>query len=276
MNGSANRISGDRICLAALSALASRRSVILGYHGIDNASRGEDPWRLQVSPTVFEALLELMLRAGFRFVTVAALAGNLDGRAPRSGVAAVSFDDGMRNNHSIALPILDRLAIPATVYVAVDLIGGHSPWVKGNGGEMLSEDEIRDLAGAGWEIGAHTMTHPDLATLSYEECRREIEDSRVALERIAAVEVETFAYPFGRYGLAALQATRDIGFKAAVTTGTGDGTRFELTRAMVSSGDPSVVLMLKLTDHYEPLLRFPPLRAARQASKQLRRSLMKQ
>jgi peptidoglycan/xylan/chitin deacetylase (PgdA/CDA1 family) len=256
--------------LWAMRRVAQRRPVILGYHGIDESALRADLSRLQVSPAAFEAQLELLLEAGFRFVTVAEIAARLGSGGPPPGLAAVTFDDGMANNHSIALPILSRLGIPATVYIAVDFIGGQSPWVAGAGGQMLSEQQIVELAGAGWEIGAHTMSHADLEKLGYDECRREMEDSRAALERISATSVQTFAYPFGRYGPAAVAAAADAGFLAAVTTGSGKWAPHELTRAMVSAGDPLAVLFLKYTDRYEPLLSSAPLRVLRRLSKRWR------
>lgn len=193
-----------------------------------------------------------------------------DGR-PRPGIAVVTFDDGLRNNFTTALPILRELGVPATVYVTCDLIGGVSPWVsREHGGEMLHETEIRTLARAGWEIGAHTLTHPDLAELDYERCVAEIEGSRRRLTELLGGPIETFAYPFGRYGPEAVAAVRDCGLRAAVTTGSGTWRRFELTRAMISNGDPDPVVALKLTDRYEPLLASPPLRAARAGSRQVR------
>ena len=36
---------------------------------------------------------------------------------------AITFDDGFKNNSSVALPILDNLEIPATFYIASGLIG---------------------------------------------------------------------------------------------------------------------------------------------------------
>jgi peptidoglycan/xylan/chitin deacetylase (PgdA/CDA1 family) len=114
------------------------------------------------------------------------------------------------------------------------------------------------------------MTHPDMASMTYAECRGEMEASRDALEQIVEAEISTFAYPFGRYGPAAVAAARDSGFAAAVTTGSGKWDAHELTRAMVSAGDPFPVLMLKLTDRYEPLLASRPIRSTRDASKRVR------
>jgi peptidoglycan/xylan/chitin deacetylase (PgdA/CDA1 family) len=270
MSAPASLAHRDQLWVRALERIRRRRSVILGYHGIAAANLLDDLSLLLVPPARFRRQLELMLAAGFRFVTLAELVQDGSGKPP-PGFAVVTFDDGMRNNHNVALPILRELGIPATVFVTIDFIGGSSPWVGAGGdGAMLSEAELRDLVRAGWELGAHTMTHADLSQLDYEQCRREIAQSREALERTFGVEVRTFAYPFGRYGPAALAATRDAGLLAAVTTGSGSWARYELTRAMIGAADPLPIVLLKLTDRYEPLLRTPPLRVLRWASRRMR------
>jgi peptidoglycan/xylan/chitin deacetylase (PgdA/CDA1 family) len=265
---------GRRLWVRALERVRRRRSVVLGYHGVGESRLREDPSLLQVSPQRFRAQLELLREAGFRFVTMAGFARRASGAVPEPGLAVVTFDDGMRNNHAVALPILSEYGIPATVYVTIGFIGGYSPWIGPDGdGAMMLEPELRELVAAGWELGAHTMTHPDLSTLDYSACRAEIEDSRTALERITGVPVQTFAYPFGRYGPAALAAVRDTGLLAAVTTGSGSWAPYEMTRAMIGAIDPLPVVLLKLTDRYEPLLRSSPVRAARRASKRVRAAI---
>jgi peptidoglycan/xylan/chitin deacetylase (PgdA/CDA1 family) len=254
-----------------MEQLCRTRSVILGYHGIARSPLRHDLSRLSLSPRRFRAQLEMLMDAGFKFVMVAELAKLASGRTPPAGYAAISFDDGMRNNLTVALPILQEYGLRATVYITIGYLGGVSPWVGPRGdNRMLNEDEVRDLSGAGWELGAHTMTHPDLSALDYEACRHEIEGSKTALEGIAGVAVETFAYPFGLYGPAAIAATRDSGLLAAVTTGSGSWAPYELTRAMIGAADPMPLILLKLADRYEPLLSAPPIRFLRQISKQMR------
>jgi peptidoglycan/xylan/chitin deacetylase (PgdA/CDA1 family) len=254
-----------------MEQLCRTRSVILGYHGIARSPLWHDLHRLSLSPKRFRTQLEMLMDAGFEFTTVAELARIADGGTPPPGYAAISFDDGMRNNLTAALPILQEYGLPATIYVTVGYLGGISPWIgPKTDNRMLSEEEVRDLARAGWELGAHTMTHPDLSALGYEAARREIEDSKTALESIGGIAVETLAYPFGLYNSTAIQATRDSGLLAAVTTGSGSWAPYELTRAMISSLDPISVVLLKLSDHYEPLLQMPPASLLRQVSKQAR------
>src|SRR2546422_7333052 len=140
---------------------------------------------LLVAPERFRAQLALLRAAGFRFVTMAELARAAAGGPPPPGLAAITFDDGMRNNHEVALPILQELGIPATVYVTIGFIGGASPWIAAGGdGAMMTAEQLRELAGAGWELGAHTMTHPDMSALDYDACLKEICESRNALEEI--------------------------------------------------------------------------------------------
>lgn len=270
----ARALSGRRPSVRALERIRRQRSVVLGYHGVADSRLRDDLSLLQVSPARFRRHLELLLAAGFEFVTMAELARSAGGDSPEPGLAVITFDDGMRNNRTIALPILSEYGIPATVYVTIGFIDGRSPWIgPGGDGAMMGEADLCALKAAGWELGAHTMTHPDLSTLDYGACRAEIEGSRQALEGIVGGSVQTFAYPFGRYGPAALAAARDSGFIAAVTTGSGSWEPYEITRAMIGALDPLPVMLLKLTDRYEPLLQSAPMRAARTVSKRLRASI---
>jgi peptidoglycan/xylan/chitin deacetylase (PgdA/CDA1 family) len=254
-----------------LRQIARRRAVILGYHGVAHQAWRDDRFLLQVSPDRFRRQLEAMLAAGFRFVTVAALARMAAGGSPPAGLAAVSFDDGMRNNLTTALPILRALGIPATVYVPSGWLGGTSPWLaNGADNRILDDDDLRELAGEGWEIGAHTVNHTDLSTLDYDRCREEIANSCEQLSRLTDAAVETFAYPFGRYGPTAVRAVRDCGLVAAVTVGTRGWNPFELPRAMIGAADPDPIVLLKMVDLYEPLLAPPMMRRLRSWTKRRR------
>lgn len=270
------RSPAQRLWVAQARKVCRNRSVILGYHGITRAPLRHDLSMLLVRPERFRAQIELLLEAGFRFVTVAELVRLAAGGEPPPGYAAISFDDGMRNNHDTALPILSDYGIAATVYITIGFIGGESPWIgAASDRSMLDREEIRELAAAGWELGAHTMTHPDLSQLDYESARREIHNSKVALEAITGVPVETFAYPFGHYNQTALAAAAASGLTAAVATGRGGGGTYDLRRAMVGAADPMAIFVLKLADRYEPLLRLPPIDLLRRWSKAARARLHK-
>ena len=208
--------------------------------------------------------------------------GTLPARA-----AAISFDDGYADNYQIALPILQKHGLPATVFVATGFLDGGIMWndaiiemvrqapgrlidldrfglgrheiaslpqrraaldaligqikyvdatertslvercVAEVGGRlpdtlMMSSGELRRLRQAGVDIGAHTISHPILASIPDDQARSEIIGGKAALEDILQEEVSLFAYPNGKpmtdYRAEHVEMVRDAGFKAAVST----------------------------------------------------------
>jgi peptidoglycan/xylan/chitin deacetylase (PgdA/CDA1 family) len=243
----------------------------LGYHGVAPSNMAIDPVFLHVAPDVFDAQLQVLQRAGFEIVTVAELARRAGGRAPPPGMAALSFDDGMDNNHSVALPILVERGAGATVYVVTGLIGKENPWMAPGTSRMMVEDELRDLAAAGVELGAHTVTHPDLSTMSYEDCLEEMVQSRDHIAAIAGQPVRTFAYPFCKYDHDAVRAARDAGFEAAVTCQwRGSWERHTMKRVMITGKDGPSSFLLKLYELYWPLFDSQPGRIFRATTRRLR------
>jgi len=90
---------------------------------------------------------------------------------------------------------------------------------------MMTTHQIRVLAAAGMEIGAHTIDHPILRSLSLAEAREEIAGGRAALEKIVGHAVTSFAYPNGRPGVDYTDRDRELveslGFELAVSTTRG-------------------------------------------------------
>jgi peptidoglycan/xylan/chitin deacetylase (PgdA/CDA1 family) len=90
---------------------------------------------------------------------------------------------------------------------------------------MLTTAQLRALREAGMGIGAHTVTHPILKTLSRQQARAEISASREALEGLLGEPVRLFAYPNGKAGEDYLpehvEMVRGLGFDAAVATNWG-------------------------------------------------------
>ena len=88
----------------------------------------------------------------------------------------------------------------------------------------MNGEELRALsATTGVDVGAHTLTHPLLATLPVDEQRKEIAGSRDQLERLLDTRVTLFSYPFGGHDAfdpATAQLVREAGYTLACT-GTG-------------------------------------------------------
>jgi len=103
---------------------------------------------------------------------------------------------------------------------------------------MMQPDQLRRLRTLGMDVGAHTVTHPILSRLDAHAARSEIADGKSALERLLGEPIELFAYPNGLpdadYRSEHVAMTRELGFKAAVSTSWGAASarsdRFQLPR----------------------------------------------
>lgn len=104
---------------------------------------------------------------------------------------------------------------------------------------MMRSEQVGALAGAGMQIGAHTVSHPILARLNDADACREMAQSKDDLEALLGKPVTLFAYPNGKPG--ADYAPRDaalarrVGYRAAVSTApgaarSGEASYFDLPR----------------------------------------------
>jgi peptidoglycan/xylan/chitin deacetylase (PgdA/CDA1 family) len=86
----------------------------------------------------------------------------------------------------------------------------------------LSVTELERLAdGTLIEIGAHTVTHPHLSSLSVNRQREEIHGSKTSLAEITGRPVEAFSYPHGDFSDLTVDVVRSAGFQTACTTHSG-------------------------------------------------------
>jgi peptidoglycan/xylan/chitin deacetylase (PgdA/CDA1 family) len=123
----------------------------------------------------------------------------------------------------------------------------HAAGVRAVGGEspFMSWAQIRELRDMGHTIGAHTHTHPVLASLSAAEQQREIADSKRILEAQLGAPVDVFAYPYGKphttFTVETQQAVEACGFSAAFSfyggwNAAGRTAVFDIRRIKVDTG----------------------------------------
>ena len=130
----------------------------------------------------------------------------------------LTFDDGYRDNYTLAYPLLKRLGVPFTVYVTTGFIDNCLPmwWYPG---EQLgiSCDELKQLdAEPLCTIGAHTVSHPKLDTLTRVQQYHEITESKQTLEILLGHEIRHFSFPHGAYNDDTLDICRELGFQTIV------------------------------------------------------------
>ena len=204
---------------------------VLLYHVIADPPAAA-PWpQLYVSPAELETQVAWLELEGFTGVTLSDVWRNWhDGAALPERPVVLTFDDGYRSVAAKALPILRRRGWPAVLNLK---LGNLEPG-------SFTEADVRALLAAGWELGAHTITHPDLRTLDGPALVREIAGSRAEIVERFGVPVDFFCYPAGRYDGRVIAAVRAAGFLGATTTVEGLATArrpFELRRIRVDRGD---------------------------------------
>lgn len=200
------------------SGFKKKKPIILMYHRID--TEDNDPHKLCVSPENFRDHLALLKETR----TIVPFSEIQSKTCPNDAVA-LTFDDGYVDNLTNALPILEEFSAPATIFVTAGLFGRPFVWDAGEGsGRCMTEDEVRSIAQNPLiEIGAHTMTHPKLSTLSKEAQEEEIKSSKEVLENLLEKQVTSFAYPFGDYNDDSVAITGNL-FKQAVVVRAGSVT----------------------------------------------------
>lgn len=193
--------------------------LILCYHAV---SRGWDS-PLAVHPARLEAQLRFLLRRGFSARTLADAVAS-----PARRTLVVTFDDAYRSVGTEAFPVLERLGVPASLFVPTDLVESRGlitdlvrvpdAWVgEEDDMRVMSWDEVRRLAAAGWEVGSHTCSHPRLPRLGGEEALSELRRSRSICEDRLQRRCDSLAYPFGSHDERTMRLARDAGYDRAVT-----------------------------------------------------------
>ncbi|NUQ61908.1 MAG: polysaccharide deacetylase family protein [Pirellulales bacterium] len=116
----------------------------------------------------------------------------------------ITFDDGYAENCHKAIPLLIKTGIPCTYFVTLRNVLEQDPFAHdlARGYRFLpnSVEQLRAMAAAGVEIGAHTYSHPDLGLVADEqELYRQIVVAGRELQQWIDRPVRYFAFPFGQY-----------------------------------------------------------------------------
>jgi peptidoglycan/xylan/chitin deacetylase (PgdA/CDA1 family) len=194
--------------------------LVLCYHAVSSTW----PARLSIAPDAFERQLALLAKRGYRGATVRRAIED----PPAERTLAVTFDDAYRSVLELARPILDRLGMPASVYVPTAWPDREAPmswpgideWLGGpHEGELgcMSWDELRGLADLGWEVGSHTRTHPRLPELDDAALERELAGSRADCEAGMGSSCDSLAYPYGAVDERVVGAAGQAGYAYAVS-----------------------------------------------------------
>lgn len=151
----------------------------------------------------------------------------------------ITFDDGFKSWITCAVPVLRKLELSATFFISAGFVGlsknDESAFIRSNlmfeeaprrmttGG--LTRDDVRRISDQGFTIGGHTFSHciissfRDKTLLTYE-----IEEDKLALEKLSGTKIKYFSYPTGVYHnpeIDIVEILQKVGYRGAVTTTSG-------------------------------------------------------
>jgi len=182
--------------LGDLGLVTPRRSLVLCYHAVSPT------WehRLSIHPDLL--LRQVRVLSRFRQVHV-------------------TFDDAFRSAATV-FPDLERLGVSVQIFVCTRfaLVGAPLtiPELAGDDPEQLATmnwDELREQAARGVAIGSHAVSHPHLTSLSDDDLRRELNESKEEIEDRFGRPCEDFAYPYGEHDERVRAAARAAGYRRA-------------------------------------------------------------
>lgn len=199
---------------------------ILVYHALGDPPASE-PWPgLYVGKAEFVAEMRWLAEHGYQAVTLDEVmaAWYHAGTLPAKPIV-ITFDNGYPEQATFAPQVLARYGWPG---VLDEITADH-----------LHPAQLRRLVSLGWEIASHSVSHPDLTTLSAAQLRYQLVASRRYLQRVLGVPVDSFCYPSSRYDATVVAAVQAAGYTNATTENAGFATRdrpFELARFEIEGG----------------------------------------
>lgn len=260
------------------------RSLVLAYHNVVHdfdAERGDRSLHLPLP--AFRQQLDLLQEHCCVVSLEQIVAGVPDADRP---TVAITFDDAYRGAVELGGPELLHRGLPATVFVAPGLLGATVTWWDALGemareraenerDRILAEEQGRhvvptgvtlpahyacateaqvlELARAGIGLGAHTWSHPNLASLTPEDLKGELERP---LEWLRHREVGSamLAYPYGISSPAVERAAQALGYTAAFRVEGGwmqrtSDSRWALPRFNVPAGLSPAGFRLRLAGY---------------------------
>lgn len=209
--------------------------VFLMYHELETAGRplcedGAGYARYVVGADDFRQHLSHLQSNRLRGVSVGEALKKDESDAVTKRVC-MTFDDGCETDLLFAAPALKEIGFDATFYVTV----GHL-----NRRSYMSESQLRELSGQGFDIGSHSMTHCYLHDLPDARVREEVAGSKERLEQLTGRAVAHFSCPGGRWDARVARFAREAGYESVATSAVGVNTRasdpFKLSRVAVTRG----------------------------------------
>ena len=159
---------------------------------------------------------------------------------------SITIDDGYKDTLN-ALEILDLYHIPVTIFITASYINKKNYMTNKDLYQISQYDSIT--------IGAHGLSHKKLGTLSIEEQKSELHESKIVIENILGKKINSVSYPHGSYNRETFNILDNLKYQYAFSSIKGINNnltnRFLLKRNEVISSDKVKDLEKKIKGYYD-------------------------
>ncbi len=237
---------GDGVS-AVFSLLAPLRSTagcrILMYHAVGGPVGGDAQRLYSIAPERFADHVRCLADA-FDARAVALETGIKEGDG-----LAITFDDGYRDNLTIAAPLLTAARLPFTIFVTRDFVESGRP-------QYLSRSELKELAAfPGVSIGTHGRSHKPLTQCNDAELVEELSGSKAWIEELLGQPVTAMSYPHGAVDARVRAAVKVAGYRIAACSRFGTYRKgddpYDVARTDVWAEDDNARLLAKASGHWD-------------------------
>ena len=233
---------------------------VLMYHRVPDAAI-TTKHRTFVTKANFEKHLRFFTSRGLQSITFLDYLAFSTGDKPLRDFPKkpfiLTFDDGYLDNFHNMLPLTQQHGITGVLFLLGDFSANGNFWDIGEdtaANRIMNTEQKKTFVDIGWEIGAHTLTHPHLTQLSDEDILYELCKSRDNIEQELHTKVVSFAYPFGTYDDRIKQLVKQSGFEFGIATDTGGETieddRFAVFRVNMFPEESMFSLFKKTSRFY--------------------------
>jgi peptidoglycan/xylan/chitin deacetylase (PgdA/CDA1 family) len=221
---------------------------VLAYHAIAPLPPTSPLFRYGVPLADFRRHIDQLSRAGFTFIDAEGVLAFLHGRGAPARSVLLTFDDGHRSVEHAA-DVMERRGIPGVAFAISGALDDRERDFSGLG-PHLDEAGLRRLVRYGFEIGAHSETHPRLTQTTDLELWSETAGALGRLRTAGLGRVRLFAYPYGDYDRRVRDGVERAGALAAFTVDPGlirrADDRFTLRRIEIFRGDNGLAFRTKV------------------------------
>lgn len=204
------------LLLGGIDDILGRKNIIsiFSYHSV-----AADDWKFSIDKNKIIKQIKY-LKKNYDLISLIDIEAVIKGDKQITKPAVVlTFDDGYKDILTLKQFFISENIKPVLFVLSDTKFANHKELDTYR--SFLTNKEIIMLHRLGWSIGCHSATHANLSTLSKLQLKKEIIDSKQALEMVIKQPIFYFSYPKGKYTAKVIEIVKAAGYALAVTVDDG-------------------------------------------------------